>query len=289
MYLPQELFDECGRRIPEQSIPGLYWDAENDCFTARTDGQNRPEIYRNGDNRTFALVQFYSITDRLERIKKLAPSDWIFPETARAECRLADMLEKIRRHPLLKNALNGTVLPIVLPAIGESDYGGLVEEQLLPFAIHTSYQMFESAHLLPLLAQGTLRNNTAPAPRGEYDELLYKLQTVPVMGLYLPMALAGFNYSACIRQSFNLPPGFLLAGALEWITAMAWYPEVLLAGGSHLPKLQAANVSILDDDVCWHLAMFPSGTGKTGGIVVKVNNTYSDPSTTAGLFVWDTV
>lgn len=146
--------------------------------------------------------------------------------------------ERIAADPALAGALNGPVVPFILPQSLISDEGSALEEFYLPrvaqaFAEAHPGKVFKDHHTQPL--SGHLRTRAG----SRHEQLLQRLQAGPVIGLYLP-ALREYSVPAAVERLAGLPADWLLAGGLDTAAALIAEPGLLLREHGYTPLLWTA-------------------------------------------------
>lgn len=206
--LPAPLFDSSGRRIPPKGLQAAVCDP----------------------NRSFRLKQptYLRLAVRYCRFEGTGMVPFL--SVAEFEGRGKDLLKQLYENKLTANLLSGVHLPIIVPHIVTppeqvGDYGEMLEEFVL--AAEKSYRRQYSDRSFTNYRKGELAKQTAIVPGSRHEQLIARMASGTVVGIYFPNALLGFSVDAQREQMATLPEGFLLAGGID--TAMGWvmYPDIL--------------------------------------------------------------
>ena len=197
-------FDRTGRRIPPQGLTGAVKDA----------------------NRDFHLVQptlqYDLALERLQNVFRISNAGVSLDQF---ENEIGDLCQRIEKNEQLSNLLKGVYLPLViLPAV-ITDHGTDIEQRLLP-AVEGSYKAQFPDRKFVNHRKGELAQQVKVV-HDSHTRLLAEIAKGPVIGLYFPNSLQGFSIPADREQMTGLPECFSLSGAVDTLTALVMYPDVL--------------------------------------------------------------
>jgi hypothetical protein len=160
------------------------------------------------------------------------------------------LLDSLRRDPRLVDILNGPHLPICLPQCTIGDYGGAIEDLMLP-PVAKAYEAAFAGRRFENRLKGKLRGKLTIARASRQEALLGRIAEGPVVGIQFPATLQGYSVLAAQEQLAELPAGFVLSGTLDTCAAILTYPEVL--GAEHAPTLVCAGTDLEPQlSLCFH-------------------------------------
>ncbi|MBI5731737.1 MAG: hypothetical protein HY982_00045 [Candidatus Magasanikbacteria bacterium] len=140
--------------------------------------------------------------------------------------RVAELLEMLRAMKQMKNLLNGVHFPVCLPQFMVQDYGESLESVFLE-AVKHSYEDRFPGRTFKNYRAGTLRGKVGIVDESRHGQLIEKMKSGPVVGIYFPDPMQGFSIPADRELIQASPAGFLLTGAIDTTVAMVAKPEVL--------------------------------------------------------------
>jgi MoaA/NifB/PqqE/SkfB family radical SAM enzyme len=186
-----------------------------------------------------------SLDDIHQRIATFLPGD--YPDLAEFKNRVEELRQQVAAAENTRGALSGVVLPFMLPQCTISDEGAALEEFYLPyvsraFEAHQKGQVFKDHHKQDLTGLMRIR------PGSRHEQLLQRLRSGPVVGLYLPSALSEYSVVAGIERIKDFPKNWLLAGGIDTTAAMIAAPDLLLRKRGYAPLLWLAALEINPDE-----------------------------------------
>ena len=177
-------------------------------------------------NKNFKLVQpKIDYAERINSLTSLYAEMMQLISTEEFAKRSEELFEQLRNDSLLLNLLNGVWLPICLPKLEVTDYGKSLEEIFLVVAEKSYRQQFPNRSFNNY-RKGELTGKVGIIEGSGHEKLLAKMAEGPVVGiLFFPTQ--GFSINAGRQQMAVLPESLLLSGAIDIMTAVAMYPDVL--------------------------------------------------------------
>ncbi|MFA6588406.1 MAG: hypothetical protein WCT08_05050 [Patescibacteria group bacterium] len=197
------IFDRNGRCIP-RNIKSPICDADRACYL-----QQPLIIYG----------------DRLDRLIQAFPSGTTFCSVEEFRREVALLYRLIEADLRFKNVFQGVWLPLVLPKVGNDDYGVLMEMVFLSTAERSLRKEFPQRSFENHLKGDLVDEVVIRHP--SHERLVAKMQLGPVPGIFLPISLQGFSVDAAREFANSLPEIVHLAGGYDVATAITAYPDVL--------------------------------------------------------------
>jgi len=207
----RKLFDKNGRRIPPKGLKAAVCDP----------------------NKDFQLVQpGFGYEERLAQLVRYFPKGTEFPSAEEFKARSEALVDQLRSDKFLANLLSGVYLPICLPRIESGDYGRMLEEVFIASA-ERAYKAEFPDRAFNNYRKGELSGQVSIISGSRHEKLIAEMGKGPVVGIQF-FSLRGFSINASREQMESLPESCLLSGAIDFMTALAMYPDVL-AGNWNTP------------------------------------------------------
>jgi hypothetical protein len=173
------------------------------------------------------------------RIRKFLP-ELEFCSAEQFEAKGQDLLHQIQDDERTRALLKGVHLPLVFPKFDVHDYG-LVLERVFLEALERSYKEYfpQLCFYNATYQLGGKVNVDRPSRHGE---LIARMKTGPVVGIFFPNPLQGFSVSAARQMIARFPENYCLSGAIDSAIALIANPDVL-AGDAWRPRICTAGIS----------------------------------------------
>jgi hypothetical protein len=227
------LFDVSGRRIPPQAM----------------DAAVNPACDRYG------LAQ--PPTDHSvihSRISEHIPGAGRLP-LAEFEGQATALLQNLRKTDATRGVASGTHVPFMLPQGRVTDIGQALEDLYLP-ALGRSWKARYPKYDFKNEIKGGLAGKLSVAAGSRYEQLLQAMADGPVVGIYFPLALAGYSVDAALRQMSDLPGGVVLSGPLDVAAALVGTPELIMKEDGYPPQLDLSAVDTPAPRYGYHFAPY---------------------------------
>lgn len=200
----RKLVDKNGRLIPAKELTGNVCDP----------------------NKKFELTQPQNNTSKqFTRFMQFFPQDMQFVSVEEFTKRSVELVSQLRRNSLLSNLLEGVFIPVCFPKLEISDYGKSLEEIFLAAAEKAYSEQFPG-RTFNNYRKGELAGKVEIISGSRHGKLLAKMAEGPVVGILL-FPMQGFSINASRQQIPVLPEELLLSGAIDIMTAVTMYPDVL--------------------------------------------------------------
>lgn len=214
-----QYFDESGRRVPRDGLRVFSSDAST--------------YYR----LTQPIVDYGLILDRITTHQTVSLNLSASEFKARTDL----LLDQLRLDSSYSNMANGVCVPFACKrAPKHADFGSELQSRLLP-ALHRAFnERYPDAHFKAVLqGNSELHGQISLHPHSRYDEFITACGEEPVVGLYFPQALQGFDVKSQQLQMHLLPESntikVCLSGGLDICTALTGVPELLISGEFYTP------------------------------------------------------
>lgn len=260
----QKLFDKNGRRIKPKGLSSAICDPHKDLYINQPtmDYQERLcfGFSDTGLNPGMSLEDFSAKTDKL--------------------------LNNLQSREELKNLLNGSYFPIIIPKLYLSNplgLRGMIQEIIK--AVRKSYEKnillkLRERRPFKIYDEGALQGVFVDACGSRYDRLLKRINKESVVGIYFPTVFQGYSVYAQREQMITLPQGLILSGPLDVGMAFAMYPDVL-GRDSNTPRYLCSAVDKLG---MWGASSLSfSGGGSDASFSSNGASSCSDSRSSGGL------
>jgi hypothetical protein len=205
------LFDETGRRIPDESMR-VFSRESRKYYKLK-----QPEL-------DLALI--------LNRIKKqnIIPENFSLDDF---ECSINLIIEKIERNDNYKNILKGVFIPFAYKrSFVGADLGTELVENLLPKLKDSFLSKFPKSEFKAILqSNAEMRGNITLDPHSRYSEFIKASEQRVIVGLYFPQALQEYDVRSQRSQMVSLLKlddlNHCLAGGLDMCAALVGTPDIL--------------------------------------------------------------
>lgn len=141
--------------------------------------------------------------------------------------RTLELLEMLKTVKQMKGLAKGAHFPICLPQMDVGDDYGEVLERVFLGAVKRSYEAQFPGRMFYNYRAGTLHGQVGVVDESRHGQLIKKMKSGPVVGIYFPNPMRGFSIPADRKLIQACPECFLLAGAIDTAVAMVAKPDVL--------------------------------------------------------------
>lgn len=153
------------------------------------------------------------------------------------------IIGNLRADVRYSNLLNGVHVPFIIDMFSSGeDLGVNLEDELLPCVQKSFNDKFPEAHFKAVLqSDSKLPNNVTLAEGSNYELLIKKIASEPVIGWYFPQALQEFDIQSQRSQMNGLVDSankqLCLSGGLDICAALVGTPELLISDETYAPIL----------------------------------------------------
>ena len=214
-----QYFDESGRRATQDGL----------------------RVFSSGASTYYRLTQpsldYGLILDRITRHQTIPLNISASEFKARADT----LLDQLKLDSGYSNMTNGVCVPFVCRrALKDADLGFELQSRLLPALQRAFTERYPDAHFKAVLqGNSELHGQISLHPYSKYDEFITACEEGPVVGLYFPQALQGFDVKSQQLQMHSLPAlstvKLCLSGGLDICTALTGIPELLISEEFYTP------------------------------------------------------
>jgi hypothetical protein len=229
---PEMLFDEYGRRIPQQLANPA------NPTSRRYFRIEQPEI-------DYSTI-FERTSRHLGNPSSLTPSQ--FEERAKA------ILDRLTHTPALTNLMRGTHVPFILPRYNHPDLGQALDDCHICAVGSAFTEAFPQYHFDNHNRTG-LAKKLQVHSNSRHNQLIVKMQKEDVVGYYFP-CLTEFSVPAAVEQITTLPPFILLAGGYDTCAALVGSPGLLQRREGYPNMLWLAAMQTEAEDVGYHFEAY---------------------------------
>jgi MoaA/NifB/PqqE/SkfB family radical SAM enzyme len=177
-----------------------------------------------------------SLQEVYQRILRHLPGD--YPDLNTFEAQITSLSAKIAANPDTASALQGVVVPFMLPQSVIVDEGAALDEFYLSYVAQSFKNKFPNRVFKDHHTQA-LTGLFSPLEESRHDQLLSKLAKGPVVGLYLP-ALTEYSVNAALERVKLMPNDWMLAGGVDTAAALIAEPALLIRQNGYSPLLWTA-------------------------------------------------
>lgn len=209
------LFDDTGRLLPR-------------------DGDR---VYAKIDRRYFSLEKHqFELRSTFERLTKFLVNPPTSLDYIDFERQANQILENISLNQPMKNLLNATRVPFIIPKINsqlDTNFNFFDLARPLNLSYREMFPSYEFKNFVS--AEEGLDTQIVDSSR--YRQLLEKALVSDVVGWYFPNAMAGFAVPDQRRVMNRLPDNFILSGPLEATISLIGNPSLLMKRDGKYPNL----------------------------------------------------
>lgn len=161
-----------------------------------------------------------------------------YPSLEEFNLRVEKLIRSLEQDKDMRGALKGAYVPFLLPRGSVSDEGTTLEQNYLK-ALANSYQEFFPEYAFKDHHKQSLTGLFSINPRSRHAELLAKLSSNAVVGLFIP-ALREYSMPAAFEKIESLPENVSLAGGIDTCAALIGSPSLLARKNGYAPLLWCA-------------------------------------------------
>lgn len=202
-----KLVDNNGRVIP--------YNLKSQTCTADTDFSFNPAI-------------FLTVSDCKSRIKRLEAAGFHVPFSAddlwKKSMKLAEEVKSLGK---VGNLLNGTWVPVVLPAINHVDIGDATDELISKLATTYEKEYIKENKDMPAFIIEYKFSGKLEIINSRYRRLVKRLRNGPIIGLYFLDPFGGFSPDAEMEIIEKFRKEYVPSGSIEGIVSRIMYPDLL--------------------------------------------------------------